>query len=146
MRALVPRGSHLSIRIQALIARDANGCWNWQARIDREGYGHIRVAGKMQLAHRVSFETFRQMIPAGLTIDHLCKNTRCCNPDHLEPVTAAENARRSSRVAAQIRSAVCKHGHALSGSNVRVVNGTRYCRACDARRSREYLARRRGRS
>lgn len=33
-------------------------------------------------------------IPEGLTIDHLCRNTMCVNPDHLEPVTHRENLMR----------------------------------------------------
>ncbi len=34
-------------------------------------------------------------IPDGLDIDHLCLNTVCCNPTHLEPVTRDENSRRA---------------------------------------------------
>ena len=33
-------------------------------------------------------------IPEGLTLDHLCRNKACVMPDHLEPVTQAENHRR----------------------------------------------------
>jgi len=41
MRASIPRGSPVSDRIRALSEMDSNGCWIWQARIDRHGYGHI---------------------------------------------------------------------------------------------------------
>jgi hypothetical protein len=33
-------------------------------------------------------------IPDGLVIDHLCRVHNCVNPEHLEPVTPAENTRR----------------------------------------------------
>lgn len=50
--------------------------------------------GRTGLAHRVAYEALVGRIPDGLTLDHLCENKRCVNPDHLEPVTRAENLRR----------------------------------------------------
>jgi hypothetical protein len=35
-------------------------------------------------------------IPSGMQIDHLCRNTLCVNPDHMEVVTNAENGRRGA--------------------------------------------------
>lgn len=43
------------------------------------------------------FEELRRPIPVGLDLDHLCRVRSCVNPDHLEPVTRAENLRRGSR-------------------------------------------------
>jgi HNH endonuclease len=65
-------------------------CWRWTGDVSVRGYGRI----KRRAAHRVSYELFVGPIPAGMTIDHLCFNTRCVNPAHLEPVTAEENLRR----------------------------------------------------
>lgn len=31
---------------------------------------------------------------SGLEVDHLCCNSRCCNPDHVEAVTPSENCKR----------------------------------------------------
>src|SRR5262249_40016004 len=74
----------------------ANGCWNWQGSLNPRGYGKIGTGGRhgTALVHRVAWEIAVEPIPNGLTIDHLCRNKRCVNPDHLEPVTALENHRR----------------------------------------------------
>lgn len=71
---------------------DENGCWIFRGYINtRNGYGYI---GRKP-AHRVYYEKHVGAIPAGLEIDHKCRNRACVNPDHLEPVTHSENALRS---------------------------------------------------
>ncbi len=51
-----------------------------------------RVTG----AHRAMYEQMVGPIPEGLVLDHLCKQPPCIRPEHLEPVTIAENTRRSA--------------------------------------------------
>jgi hypothetical protein len=48
----------------------------------------------MGKVHRLVYESVVAKIPDGLTIDHLCGEKLCCNPDHMEPVTNVENAQR----------------------------------------------------
>lgn len=79
------------------------GCWAWTASDNGAGYGFFRVGSLLDgtrrrvLAHRWSYSFLMGDPPAGLDLDHLCRNTLCVNPDHLEPVTRGENSRRGVR-------------------------------------------------
>ena len=79
-----------------------DGCWEWD-RVGNHGYGEW----KGLLAHRVSYELASgEVIPEGLHIDHLCRNRRCCNPEHLEAVTPMENAQRAAKLNAELVAAL----------------------------------------
>lgn len=71
------------------------GCSDWRGTVGSHGYGQFGDRGRHFLAHRWSYEYLVGPIPAGLHLDHLCRNRICINPEHLEPVTQAENNRRS---------------------------------------------------
>ena len=84
---------------------------------------------------------FRRGGARGLVVDHLCRKRRCCNPDHLEQVTQAENIRRGDLPDATgaTRRAMthCRRGHPLSGDNLyhRPQDPSRrHCRACQKMR------------
>lgn len=73
------------------------GCWLWTGCAgSANGYGYFskRRADGASLAHRAAYELFVGQIPTDLHIDHLCRNTFCVNPAHLEPVTQLENNKR----------------------------------------------------
>ena len=76
------------------------GCWNWTMSLGNNGYGKAHLKSRdlrlYSVAHKVSYFIHRGPVPDGLQLDHLCRNRRCINPDHLEPVTQAENLRRAA--------------------------------------------------
>lgn len=106
-------------------------CWNWTACLDPQGYGRYNHNRKTKLSHRLAYEEIVGPIPDGLHLDHLCKNRRCLNPEHLEPVTPQENLRRSSVLEAKAAITHCPHGHEYTAENTHInTNGARSCRAC----------------
>lgn len=111
-----------------------SACWNWTGAIQSKGYGSF---GR-KLSHRWAYERFVGPIPDGMQLDHTCRNTRCVNPAHLEPVSNLENQRR--RQALQTH---CKQGHPLSGDNLRMKGNRRVCVTCARASSRKSMQKRR---
>lgn len=120
-----------------------NGCWEWTGPVDHGGYGKFSVGHTYRGAHRWSWEYYRGPIPAGKVIDHLCRNRRCVNPEHLEPVTQRENLRRGRIDRGHPDfDTHCPKGHPHTPANTRVTvtkrDGiTKYCAVCANERNRE---------
>lgn len=121
------------------------GCWLWRQSLSVSGYGSLFLEdGRRVYAHRFSYELANGPIPAGLVIDHLCRNKRCVRPEHLEPVTQAVNTLRG--MAGYHNRTTCKHGHDITDPSRVYTNpttGLRDCRECMRRRWRAVNKRRR---
>jgi hypothetical protein len=112
-----------------------NGCWEWTASTNQDGYGTFKTpkgsTGRGK-AYRFSWELVNGPIPDGMTIDHLCKNVKCVNPDHLRIVTQSENSKGSWLITYYRERAHCHNGHELSPDNVIYANNRRTCKQCKA--------------
>jgi hypothetical protein len=107
-------------------------CWEWAASVRKDGYGRFLLNGEATLAHLVAYRCLVGPIPADLALDHLCRNRRCVNPEHLEPVTDKVNILRGNAPAAiNSRKTHCQRGHPLKGDNLGVDStGRRRCKKC----------------
>lgn len=129
-------------RINRLFSRISftDDCWDWTGPFNPKGYGNfyetVNSVNTNRVAHRVVFEELFMDIPEGLTLDHLCRNKVCVNPDHLEPVTLAENINR-----ANILRTHCKWGHEMTEDNIYIPpkrQNRKDCKKCRARRTRQF--------
>lgn len=70
-------------------------------------------------------------IPAGMHLDHTCRNRGCVNPAHLEPVTQRENTLRGMAPNAMaIKTGKCCRGHARATFGRLRSNGSTECTEC----------------
>lgn len=86
--------------LKARTITTSDGCWEWQGPKTTGGYGcgsgAERLPGgstktKMFMTHRLALECKMGRPLGAHQSHHICANTLCCNPDHLQPVTNAEN-------------------------------------------------------
>lgn len=120
------------------LLHDLGRCWVWKGAKSRNGYGSFRDSGKDGAktisSHRWSYQTLVGQVPVGLDLDHLCRNRLCCNPQHLEPVTRAVNAKRGAGGQHQARKTHCPKGHPYDLLNTYFARKGRDCRTCLASR------------
>lgn len=90
----------------------SNYCWLWIGARTTKGYGHLRIGKKMYYPHRLSFFIKYGDIDPNLTLDHLCRNPICVNPEHLEEVNIKENTLRGNAPSTKnSRKTHCPKGH-----------------------------------
>ena len=125
---------------EALFWRKVNRtdtCWLWTGYVNKEGYGEYASAAlTTRLVHRIAYALDKGYMP-DLSLDHLCRNRHCCNPDHLEPVESVVNTRRSNVGLNSANKTHCPHGHEYNEENTLVYQGKRVCRECKNERNRQ---------
>ena len=76
--------------IEERASKTKSGCWEWPT-LTPYGYPNATIAGKRVLVHRLSLEAKYEAQLGSQAAHHMCANTKCVNPDHLQPVTHREN-------------------------------------------------------
>jgi hypothetical protein len=86
-------------RIARRVERDEHGCLVWLGGRDPKGYGRMTIGStadgsrRCMLVHRAAWEHVHGPIPAGMVVMHRCDNPPCCDVEHLQLGTVAENNR-----------------------------------------------------
>ncbi|MFG3639110.1 HNH endonuclease signature motif containing protein [Micromonospora sp. NPDC047762] len=121
-------------RAASSYVEDEQGCYISTYSVNSSGYAQIGWVisldpkrSRMTTAHRAAWVDTNGPIPAGMTVDHLCKSRRCVRVDHLRLLSNFENARRTNGRDWPL--GTCINGH--SNSELRTEpSGRRRCRRC----------------
>lgn len=114
---------------------------NTRDMINKKRHGKRRPL----VVHRLYYTMFKKD-PGFMLIDHMCRNTKCFNPEHLREVTISQNNLENSRSICAKKNLVtkCPKGHFYDKENTQIINGRhRRCKSCekDARefKNRNYI-------
>ena len=110
-----------------------NGCVQWTGGTNGTGYGMFYSNGSRTLAHRQSYIWATGTDISGLDLHHICGNTLCVNPAHLEPLPHRNHVLLAvdPKAARTLPKDRCIRGHLLDSANIRFnKSGERYCIAC----------------
>lgn len=92
MRAAYEDGDHASMlaAIKSHSDMSPSGCWEWNRSL-KDGYPVVLFGKRWKQVHRLSIEAATGKELGKQAAHHKCANTKCVNPDHLQPVTHREN-------------------------------------------------------
>ena len=129
--------------LEKIIIDQETGCCIWTgSHVGKVGYGYFWSKSGSCRAHKFCYESIIGPVPKGMELDHLCRNTLCVLPYHLEPVSHLENVRRgvSSETSGkyQKEKTHCVNGHEFNNKNTYYPNPKhRQCRICKSVREKE---------
>lgn len=144
---------HAMNRIMDKLSINESNCWVFNGA-SGAGYGKIDVrslqdrGGRLSLVHRIVYENLIGSIQDKMVIDHLCRNTICCNPLHLEVVTHRENVMRGLSPAMTkerfTHEKTCRNGHERTIENtyyIKLPTGRvkRECKNCRSLYMKKYV-------
>lgn len=105
-------------------------CWRWPGtgRYNFVWVPRTNTTPSRNLtAHSVAYKLRYGEVPTGLELVHTCMN-RCWNPDHVRPLTHAENLLENRNQPAKTN---CPHGHPYVDGNI--IWSTKLCKLGYAR-------------
>lgn len=124
-----------------------SGCYVSRYSVGSHGYAQIGWYDGTRtintLAHRVAWIANNGPIPEDMTIDHLCRNRKCVNVEHMRLLNNYENARRNTGRDWPLGQ--CINGHDNSNLYVECADGRLRCRLCKIEYGRRYRAKRKAR-
>lgn len=81
----------LAPKFYAKVRKLDSGCWEWTGAIVKD-YGQMFHGGKHLMAHHAALILSGREPPTWpMVVDHICRNPRCVNPDHLRVVHQTDN-------------------------------------------------------
>lgn len=86
-------------RFWSVVKKDggSDGCWIYQGRLQKKGYGRRKYLGSMRLTHHIAWHLTYGEFPQDCLL-HSCDNPPCVNPKHLSEGDHYDNVRdRQSR-------------------------------------------------
>lgn len=120
------------------------GCHISTYSVGSHGYAQIgwndEGRTRMMLVHRVIWMSHYGDIEPGMTVDHMCKQRKCCNVHHLRLLTNYENGRRTNGRDWPLGQ--CVNGHPNSNLQTRA-SGKRFCALCNRQHQATYQAKKR---